>query len=211
MENRITFEDIEEANKLIKPMILERKNKKTGKIIKKKYPEVSQRIKAFRKVYPNGVIETEMELPSEGTCIFKAIIRNENGDVIATGTASETQNSSTINETSYIENCETSAVGRALGFCGFGIDAGVATAEEVQNAIQKEEYDSKQPISEEQMLIIAKLDEKQKEHIRKIYKKDPITLSYHEAEKVIESLRKNGLIKTKKEEEHEKKEKEEVF
>jgi len=211
MENRITFEDIKKANEIIKPITIKRKDKETGEVIKKKYSEVSQRIMAFRKLYPNGVIETEMTLPNDDTCIFRAIIRNENGDVIATGTACEKQSGSYINKTSYIENCETSAVGRALGMCGLGIDTGVATAEEVQNTIQKEEYDSKHPISEEQMLIIAKLDEKQKEHIRKIYKKDPITLSYHEAEKVIESLRKNGLIKTKKEEEHEKKEKEEVF
>ena len=56
-------------------------------------------------------------------------------------TAYEKENSTFINKTSYIENCETSALGRALGIAGFGIDTSVASAEEVQNAINNQNDD----------------------------------------------------------------------
>lgn len=100
----------------------------------KDYAEVQQRIKAFRMVYPEGTIETEMLSNMNGICIFKATVSTE-GKLLATGTAYEKEDSTFINRTSYIENCETSAVGRALGMAGFGIDTAVASAEEVQNAI----------------------------------------------------------------------------
>ena len=104
----------------------------------KEYAEVNQRIKAFRMVYPDGTIYTELLSNNDGVCIFRAVISNNEGKVIGTGTAYEKEDSSFINKTSYIENCETSAVGRALGMCGFGIDVSVASAEEVQNAINNQ-------------------------------------------------------------------------
>ena len=55
----------------------------------------------------------------------------------------EKESTSYINKTSYIENCETSAVGRALGMAGFGIDTSVASYEEVSNAIAQQEADRK--------------------------------------------------------------------
>ena len=132
-ENKITFEDIQKANETIK----------TTDIKGKEYAEVNQRIKAFRMVYPNGSITTELLALKDGVCIFKAKVTNNDGDVIATGTAYEKENSTFINKTSYIENCETSAVGRALGMAGFGIDTSVASAEEVQNAIENQKEDKK--------------------------------------------------------------------
>lgn len=128
-ERKITYKDIEEANKLL-----------NGTDIKgKTYIEVNQRIKAFRMVYPQGAIVTDLISNENGVCIFKALVQNEEGFVLGTGTAYEKENSSFINKTSYIENCETSAVGRALGMAGFGIDTSVASAEEVQNAIAQQE------------------------------------------------------------------------
>ena len=59
--------------------------------------------------------------------------------LLGTGTAYEKENSTFINKTSYIENCETSAVGRALGMIGIGIDTSVASYEEVSNAIKQQE------------------------------------------------------------------------
>ena len=112
---------------------------KTTDIKGKDYAEVNQRIKAFRMVYPDGTITTELLSNQNGVCIFRAVVSNNEGKVIGTGTAYEKEDSSFINKTSYIENCETSAVGRALGICGFGIDVSVASAEEVQNAIQNQE------------------------------------------------------------------------
>ena len=116
---------------------------KTTDIKGKDYAEVNQRIKAFRMIYPQGIINTEMVSNENGVCIFKAMVGyyDEEGTerLLGTGTAYEKENSSFINKTSYIENCETSAIGRALGMAGCGIDVSVASAEEVQNAINNQE------------------------------------------------------------------------
>lgn len=104
----------------------------------KEYSEVNQRIKAFRMICPNGAIETELLSNNDGMVIMKATIKDEKGNILGTGTAYERENSSFINKTSYIENCETSAVGRALGMLGIGIDTSVASYEEVANAIQNQ-------------------------------------------------------------------------
>jgi phosphoribosylformylglycinamidine (FGAM) synthase PurS component len=120
----ISYEDILKANETII----------TTNIKGKEYAEVNQRIKAFRMLFPTGTISTELISNQDGICIFRAIIATSDGTVLGTGTAYEKENSSFINKTSYIENCETSAVGRALGMAGFGIDTSVRSAEETLNA-----------------------------------------------------------------------------
>lgn len=123
-ERKITFEEIQKANETIK----------TTDVKGKDYAEVNQRIKAFRMIYPQGTIQTKLVSNEDGICVFRAYIYD--GDrLLGTGTAYEQEGSTFINKTSYIENCETSAVGRALGMCGIGIDTSIASAEEVQNAI----------------------------------------------------------------------------
>lgn len=132
-----TYEEIKKANEAIQPIGIEKKDKKTGLVTKKDYAEVNQRIKAFRMVYPDGFIATEIISIENGVCIIKASCGfYEEGQAITLGhgTAYEKEGSSFINQTSYIENCETSAVGRALGMAGFGIDTSVASYEEVSNA-----------------------------------------------------------------------------
>ncbi len=103
------------------------------------YVMVNQRVKAFRMVYPDGFIRTSIINWENGVVVFKASCGYHTEDgrefIVGEGTAYEKENSSFINKTSYIENCETSAVGRALGMAGFGIDASMASAEEVQNAM----------------------------------------------------------------------------
>lgn len=121
----IKYTDIAKANETIK----------TTNIKGKEYAEVNQRIKAFRMVHPNGTITTDIINIENGVVLMKASITDDEGRLIGTGYAYEKEKGSFINQTSYIENCETSAVGRALGMCGFGIDTSVASAEEVQNAI----------------------------------------------------------------------------
>lgn len=121
---------------------------KTTNIKGKEYAEVNQRIKAFRMIYPDGVIKTELVRDENGECIFKAqvgyYVNAENINWLGTGYAKEKEDSSFINKTSYIENCETSAVGRALGMAGFGIDVSVASAEEVLNAIENQKITKKE-------------------------------------------------------------------
>ena len=125
----MTYEQIVKANELIK----------TTDVKGKEYAEVNQRIQAFRSLLPNGSIETEIISVENGVVIMKAVVRNEEGNVLGIGHAYEKENSTFINKTSYIENCETSAVGRALGMCGFGIETSIASYEEVANAIKNQE------------------------------------------------------------------------
>jgi hypothetical protein len=141
----MTFENLQKANESIEATLL--KNEKTGKEIGY-YAEVNQRIKAFRMLYPEGTIKTEMLSNENGVCIFRASIiiplLDDEGKLVdtyllGTGHAYEKENSTFINKTSYIENCETSAVGRALAMCGIGIDKSIASAEEVINAVNNQD------------------------------------------------------------------------
>lgn len=150
MENvtneRSAWELLVTANASIIPMAIERYDKKTGKKISKDYAEVNQRVKAFRYAHPLGFINSHVVSNEAGVCVFRAEVGyyNVNGVpvVLGTGTACEKESSSQINQTSYIENCETSAVGRALGMAGYGIDTSICSAEELQNALLQQE---KQP------------------------------------------------------------------
>ena len=131
----MSFENIKKANESI--MTLNVKGKE--------YAQVNERIKAFWQLCPEGRIETHIISVENGVCIIEAFVY-ENKDEEkprATGIAYEKEGSTFINKTSYIENCETSAVGRALGNAGIGIDTSVASAEEVQNAILQQEGDKK--------------------------------------------------------------------
>jgi hypothetical protein len=130
--------DLALANETIKTTGIERKDK-NGVVTVNEYAQVNERIKAFRMVYPQGSIVTQMLSNDNGVCVFKATVGTDDGVILGTGTAYEREDSSFINKTSYIENCETSAVGRALGMAGFGIDVSVASAEEVENAILNQE------------------------------------------------------------------------
>ena len=156
----MTFEQLQEANETIK----------TLDVKGKEYAEVNQRIKAFRMLYPEGTIETKMLSNENGVCVFQAFIYikdewqeiDKNDELcihqytrlLGTGHAYEKENSTFINKTSYIENCETSAVGRALAMCGIGIDTSVASAEEVQNAINNQEVNDKPKTSKKTSKVV---------------------------------------------------------
>lgn len=109
---------------------------KTINIKGKEYVPVSERVKEFRERFGgDAAIVTELVKLTEDECVFKASIIG-NGITLATGHAWEARSASNINRTSYVENCETSAVGRALAFFGIGIDASIASADEVTNAVE---------------------------------------------------------------------------
>lgn len=111
----------------------------------KEYVEVNERVKYFRneEEYKGWSIETELLSNQDGVCVFKATIKDNEQRVIATGHAYENEGSTFINKTSYIENCETSAVGRALGMLGIGIDTSIASSDEVQNAMNNQPQEKK--------------------------------------------------------------------
>lgn len=120
-----TIEATDKANAALKYMDIKGKD----------YAPVSERVRAFRSIYPNGGITTQIVSQTETDVTIKATVYDERGEVIATGHASENKNSSNINRNGgMLMNCETSAVGRALGFLGIGTKNGIATAEEVDRS-----------------------------------------------------------------------------
>jgi len=114
---------------------------KTTNIRGKQYVEVNERIKFFRQEdqYKGWGIHTDINMLDGDQCLCKCTIVNEDGEVIAQGHAHEVKSSSNINKTSHVENCETSAVGRALAMLGIGIDTSIASSNEVQEAIAKQQ------------------------------------------------------------------------
>ena len=124
----------------------------------KKYAMVHDRIKAFRKVFPEGRIDTSVIKCEGDMCIVTAKVYNEEGSMLGSGTAQEAQGTSTINKTSYVENCETSAIGRALGVAGFGLLDSIASADEMKNAAREQLLIGKDATAREQ--LIAYCDKK---------------------------------------------------
>jgi hypothetical protein len=99
------------------------------------YVQVNERIELFYKDHPQGSIQTELIFNQDGQAIIKAYIyRDQEDKRPCTGHAMEKEGSTYINKTSHIENCETSAVGRALALMGYEIKKSVASREEVANA-----------------------------------------------------------------------------
>jgi len=113
---------------------------KTTNIKGKAYVEVNERIKYFRESgnYNGWSLSSEVVHLDENSCVIRAEIRDENWVLRATGFAQEDKSSSFINKTSYVENCETSAWGRALANLGIGIDTSIASSNEVSMAIAKQ-------------------------------------------------------------------------
>lgn len=139
----ITADKLNEVNENLEPMDFKGKD----------YVEVNKRVIAFRKLCPDGTITTEIVSLENGTIIMKATVIDEAGKVLATGYAYEKEGNSLVNKTSYIENCETSAVGRALGFVGIGVKKSIASMEEVANAkLQQKESEI---ISKKDVTILA--------------------------------------------------------
>jgi len=98
----------------------------------KQYILVNERLQAFNETYKNGSIKTIMDYDGE-IVRCTAIVTPDASmpDRIFTGHAEELRGSTNINKTSAVENCETSAVGRALAMLGIGIIDSVASADEV--------------------------------------------------------------------------------
>lgn len=100
------------------------------------YIPVHTRIAEFYEKYPDGRIVTEIVRLNEETgfvCLKAGAFRHrDDAEPSATGHAFEIKAQGYINPTSFIENCETSAVGRALANLGFKIDNGIASLEEME-------------------------------------------------------------------------------
>lgn len=134
----MNFDDIARVNGEIKTIDLKGKN----------YAMVPERVTAFRKLFPEGFIKTEI-ISHDGTTVLMQAIAGyyDNGVpvILGSGFAQEVKGRGMVNGTSYIENCETSAVGRALGMVGLGINGGgICSAEELVNAIKAQDQNKKE-------------------------------------------------------------------
>ena len=155
---------------------------KTIEIHGRPYVTVSERVKYFRGgKYDNWSITTEIIQADENIAIVKAIISDLDGRVISTGHAFETKQNTGINKTSHLENCETSAVGRALAFMGIGIDGGIASLDEIISARQTEYI--------QKLLDLAAISEEDREKIEQ----NLTTMTTGDAEQVIRFLQSNQL------------------
>lgn len=110
------------------------------------YVGVHERITKFYAEYPNGRINTELLMSENDTVIIKALVYRERDDAepSATGHSSETKGDGYVNKTSHLENCETSAIGRALANLGFEIKKGIASREEMQKIQRMNEQENRQ-------------------------------------------------------------------
>ena len=127
--------------KAIPEVVEEPKQMKTVDIKGKPYVMVHERIKYFNDTHPDCGLETKIVSDDGSAVTIKATIKDKDGRVLATGHAQEIKGNGFINEFSHIENAETSAVGRCLGMMSIGIDASIASADEVSNAILNQKID----------------------------------------------------------------------
>ena len=100
----------------------------------RQYETVALRVKKFRDAHPEWSLKTEIIERTPESVTMSAQVLDETGRVRATGHAEENRKASQINRTSALENCETSAIGRALACLGLG-GTEFASADEVANAI----------------------------------------------------------------------------
>jgi len=112
---------------------------KTIDIKGKKYVTVNERLIYFRENFDGYRLVSEIYELTEDRVVMCASIINPEGSIVATGHAYEDKDSTFINKTSFIENAETSAWGRALANYGIGVQESVASADEVVTAIAQKD------------------------------------------------------------------------
>ena len=149
---------------------------KTINIKGKEYITVNERLIYFRnQANFKGwqIIETIVSIDDkEG--VFKVSLFNDKGHEIASAHAQEYRDSSYINKTSFVENGFTSALGRALGYLGIGIDTSIASADEVKNAVSNQKQataeDNRKWLTEAQLNATLKATEDQAQKVMKTFK-----------------------------------------
>ena len=137
----------------------------------KNYRMVSDRVKEFRNLdeYKNHRIQTEMIFFDGNQLILKSSILDSKGNVLADGIASEKVGSNQINTTSFAENCQTSAIGRALAFMDEKLMGdSLPSADELNGAINTQEI-LKAKV-ESIISIITSLDDE--EQLKNIWEKN---------------------------------------
>lgn len=161
---------------------------KTTNIKWKEYVMVNERINYFWENYKTWSIQTDIVKLEDWFVCIKATIYVDD-KIVSTWHAYEVEGSTFINKTSFIENCETSAVWRALGNFGIGVDESVATAEEVNNAIEAQgNFAERKTIRELQSLVKNKYNDLSDENKEKFAKLNYDRLTEDQARKLIDKL-----------------------
>lgn len=136
----MTYQDLQTVNQSLE---LTKIKSKRGN--KKDFAVADEKIKAFRMLHPDGGINTKIISLKDGYCVTHAEITDSNGHILASGTAARQQTKD--NSDSFIEACETAAVGRALRFLGIGVEtisnSDVPVLSETQKQIELAQLRSK--------------------------------------------------------------------
>ena len=169
----------------------------------KEYILVKDRVLYFNENYPNGKIETELlsELNSE-MVVMKATITPDvdNPTRIFTGFSQATWGDGYINKTAAMENCETSAVGRALGMMGIGVIDSIASADEYNKAQTQPIYTPKKTNNDPRSIVeagIGKISDNEKAKFLAIVEKIKINCPPADWNRLIEDFGEPESIGTK--------------
>ena len=105
----------------------------------KKYTQVVHRMEAFRTIFGLECgVDTEVLVDDGQRVVVKAIVTDHNGHIVGSGMAEEIRGQGNVNKTSALENCETSAIGRALA--SVGLSGGeYASANEMEAVPRKQQ------------------------------------------------------------------------
>jgi len=138
----------------------------------KEYITVNERLIFFRSQsqYKGWRISEDVVSLDDKEGLFKVTIINPDGFEMAVAHAQEYRDSSYINKTSFVENGFTSALGRALGYLGIGIDTAIASADEVQTAVVNQVKDNRTWLNETQLNATLKGTKEQAEKVIANYK-----------------------------------------
>lgn len=123
----------------------------------KKYVLVSDRVVYFNETYQDGSIETELISDWNNELVVVKATVSPDGKRKFTGYSQATVGDGYINKTSALENAETSAVGRALGFMGIGVIESIASADELKKASWNSPY-PKPPTRQERIDSLSPLE-----------------------------------------------------
>lgn len=117
---------------------------KTVNIKGKQYTEVSERILFLANNFDYEIVTDYTFFENQNMWVVKATLKihEENKTYTYTGVAQEIIGEGYINKTSALENCETSAVGRACAMAGIGVVESVASVDEISKAKARENYNT---------------------------------------------------------------------
>jgi hypothetical protein len=106
------------------------------------YETVESRLEKWWKDYPDGRVGTKIEQATDTRYIVSAELYKTEADAkpCATGLASESISDRGVNSTSALENCETSAIGRALANAGYAAKGKRASREEMTKVVKAETW-----------------------------------------------------------------------